>query len=107
MPTDNLDVLCQNIYNKMTRFAKNLVKTGEDIAQEYGIPIVNKRISITPISIGWRYCMHILRMIMLKIAQTLDRVCRRIGSKLYRRIFCYCFERHDPNADELLIRFYS
>ena len=36
----NLDVLCQNIYNKMTRFAKNLVKTGEDIAKEYGIPIV-------------------------------------------------------------------
>ena len=38
----NLDVLCRNIYEKITRLAKDLVKTGEDISQEYGIPIVNK-----------------------------------------------------------------
>ena len=47
----NLDVLCQNIYDKICRLAKDLVKTGEDISREFGIPIVNKRIAITPISL--------------------------------------------------------
>ena len=41
---------CEKIYNKITRLAGNLVKTGEDIEAEYGIPIINKRISVTPIS---------------------------------------------------------
>ena len=47
----NLEVLCQNIYNKITGLAKNLVQTGEDISKEFGVPIVNKRISITPIAL--------------------------------------------------------
>jgi len=42
---------CDKIYDKITRLAANLVKTGSDIENEYGIPIVNKRISVTPISI--------------------------------------------------------
>ena len=41
---------CEKIYNKITRLAGNLVKTGEDIEKEYGIPIINKRISVTPIA---------------------------------------------------------
>ncbi|MEG1778982.1 MAG: DUF711 family protein, partial [Oscillospiraceae bacterium] len=41
---------CEKVYNKITRLAKDLVKTGEDIEQEYGIPIINKRISVTPIA---------------------------------------------------------
>lgn len=41
---------CGKIYDKITRCAQNLVKTGEDIEQEYGIPIINKRISVTPIA---------------------------------------------------------
>ena len=45
----DIDVLCQNIYKKITSVAKDLVKTGEEIERKYGIPIVNKRISITPI----------------------------------------------------------
>lgn len=40
----------QNIYEKITSYAKDLVKTGEDLQREYGIPIVNKRISVTPIA---------------------------------------------------------
>ncbi|MFQ9071375.1 MAG: DUF711 family protein, partial [Faecalibacillus faecis] len=43
----DIDVLCQNIYKKITSIAKDLVKTGEEIERKYGIPIVNKRISIT------------------------------------------------------------
>ncbi len=42
---------CEKIYAKITRLAKDLVKTGEDISRQYGIPIINKRISVTPISI--------------------------------------------------------
>lgn len=41
---------CEKIYDKITRCAKDLVKTGEDISRQYGIPIINKRISVTPIS---------------------------------------------------------
>ena len=53
----NLDVLCSNIYNKITTLAKDLVTTGEEIAHEYGIPIVNKRIAITPIAlVGGKAC---------------------------------------------------
>ncbi len=46
----NPEKACEKIYNKITRLAGNLVKTGEDIEREYGIPIINKRISVTPIS---------------------------------------------------------
>lgn len=42
---------CDKIYDKITRYARDLVKTGEDIEKEYGIPIINKRISVTPVSI--------------------------------------------------------
>jgi len=42
---------CQKIYDKITKYAENLVKTGEDISSEFGIPIINKRISVTPISL--------------------------------------------------------
>ena len=42
---------CDKIYEKITRYAENLVKTGEDIEREFGIPIVNKRISVTPMAL--------------------------------------------------------
>ncbi len=46
----DIDVSCQKVYEKITRLAGNLVKTGCDIEAEYGIPIINKRVSVTPIS---------------------------------------------------------
>ena len=46
----DIDVSCEKVYNKIVRLAGNLVKTGEDIEAEYGIPIINKRISVTPIA---------------------------------------------------------
>ena len=42
---------CEKIYDKITRSAKDLVRVGEDIEAEFGIPIVNKRISVTPIAL--------------------------------------------------------
>jgi len=47
----SVDIACNKIYDKITRYAENLVATGEAIEKEFGIPIVNKRISVTPISL--------------------------------------------------------
>ena len=47
----DLIACCEKIYNKITRLAKNLVPVGEEIEAEFGIPIVNKRISVTPIAL--------------------------------------------------------
>ena len=63
--SDSLDEVCENIYNKITTKAKNLVKVGKEIEQEFGIPIVNKRISIcqhkdTIIRIDSYRCIRIL-----------------------------------------------
>lgn len=44
----DIDIMCDKVYDKITRYAKNLVATGEQIEKEFGIPIINKRISITP-----------------------------------------------------------
>ena len=49
--SDNLEKLCDNIYEKITTVAEDLVKTGNQIEREYALPIVNKRISVTPVSI--------------------------------------------------------
>ena len=47
----DIDKSCQKVYDKICTKAENLVKTGEDIEKEYGIPIINKRVSVTPIAI--------------------------------------------------------
>ena len=47
---DDMDRTCQKVYDKICRCAKDLVKTGEEIERQYGIPIINKRISVTPIA---------------------------------------------------------
>ena len=54
--SDSVEVTAKKIYEKITRLAKDLVKTGEDIEREFGIPIVNKRISVTPISLVAAAC---------------------------------------------------
>lgn len=49
--SDSAKTSCQRIYDKISRYAQNLVKTGEDIERDFGIPIINKRISVTPMAI--------------------------------------------------------
>lgn len=57
--TDNLEQLNKNIYDKITTVAEKLVATGQEIEKEFGIPIVNKRISVTPIAlVGGSACVH-------------------------------------------------
>ena len=54
--TEDIDRLCEKIYDKITKKAEKLVSESEQISQEYGIPIINKRISVTPIAIVAESC---------------------------------------------------
>lgn len=98
----DIDRLCRNIYDKITRLAKNLVKTGEDISKEFGVPIVNKRVSITPISlVGGSVCRTPEDYV--KVARTLDAAAKEVGINFlggYSAIVSKGISR----SDELLIR---
>ena len=74
----NLDVVKDKIYRKITSLAKDLVATGEAISRDYGIPIVNKRISVTPIAlVGAAACRTPEDFVA--IARTLDRAAKEVG----------------------------
>lgn len=76
--SDDLETLCSNIYCKITSKAKNLLKVASDIEKEYAIPIVNKRISVTPISlIGASSCKTPDDFV--KIAKILDKAAMEVG----------------------------
>ncbi len=73
---DTTEKLCQNIYDKITTSAKDLVKTGQEIEAKYGIPIIHKRVSVTPISlIGG----HRSPEDYVKIAKTMDKAAKEVG----------------------------
>ena len=73
-----LEKLNKNIYNKITRLGKDLVKTGEEISKDFGIPIVNKRVSVTPIAlVGGNACKTPEDFV--SIAKTLDKAAKAIG----------------------------
>ena len=92
----------RKVYEKITTLAKNLVKTGEEISREYGIPIVNKRISITPIAlVGGAACKTPEDFVTL--AHTLDKAAKEVGVNFiggYSALVC----KGMTKADELLIR---
>lgn len=67
---------CDKVYDKICRYASNLVKTGEDISKEYGIPIINKRISVTPISM---IAAASPSKSPAHFAQALDRAAKEVG----------------------------
>lgn len=74
----NLDKLKDNIYHKIYEASKELVETGEKISREFGIPIVNKRISVTPIAlVGGAACRT--KEDFASIALTLDKVAHEVG----------------------------
>ena len=73
-----VDVLCENIYNKILHYAGNLVATGEAIERDFGVPIVNKRVAVTPIAlVGGCACKTPADFV--KIAKTLDRAAKEVG----------------------------
>lgn len=100
--SDDLEVLNNNIYNKITRLAKNLVSTGEDISKEIGIPIVNKRISVTPIAlIGGSACKT--PQDYVTIAKTLDKAAHEVGVNFIGG-YSAIVSKGMTKSDELLIR---
>lgn len=72
----DIDKACEKVYDKICRCAQDLVKTGEDISKEYGIPIIHKRISVTPIALIAAACQS---QNIVKFAQTLDKAAKAVG----------------------------
>lgn len=92
----------RKIYKKITSLAKDLVKTGEEIELEYGIPIVNKRISVTPIAlVGGAACKSPEDFV--QIAQTLDRAAHEVGVNFIGG-YSALVSKGMTEADRLLIR---
>ena len=90
---------CEKIYNKITRCAKDLVKTGEDIENTFGIPIVNKRVSVTPISL---VAAASKTDNYLMFAEALDKAARTIGINFIGG-FTALVQKGFMNADKILI----
>lgn len=75
----DIDSMCEKVYKKITTYAKDLVKTGEDIEAEFGIPIINKRISITPVSNLVDALQNPTTEDCVKLAKTLDAAAKKVG----------------------------
>lgn len=100
--SDDLDVLCRRIHDKITRTARDLVKTGREIEREYAIPIVNKRISVTPIAlVGAAACKTTDDYV--KIAKTLDSAANEVGVNFLGG-FSALPAKGMTKSEELLIR---
>ena len=99
--SENLDEVNEKIYRKITTLAKDLVSTGEEIAREFGVPIVNKRISITPISlVGAAACKTPEDYVT--IAKTLDRAAHTVGVNFIGG-YSAIVSKGMTKSDELLI----
>ena len=72
--SEDAKVGTQKVYDKITRYAENLVKTGEDIEKEYGLPIINKRISVTPMSLISAASGH-----HAEYAKAMDKAAKEVG----------------------------
>lgn len=98
----SLKKTCDNVYAKLMRLAKKLVKTGDEIGREFGVPIVNKRISITPAAIVGSACCR-KPADFVKIAKTLDRAAKKLGVNFIGGYSAVVSKGMTP-ADEMLIR---
>ena len=97
----DLDKLCQNIRNKILNKAGRLVEEAEKISAKYGIPIVNKRVSVTPIAlVGASACKTSADFV--KIARTLDECAKEIGVNFIGG-YSAIVSKGMTRADELLI----
>lgn len=72
----DINIMCDKVYDKITRYAKDLVSTGEQIEKEFGIPIINKRISITPAAMILASCEN---RDAVKLAKTLEKAASACG----------------------------
>ena len=100
--SDDMDTLCSNIYRRITTTAKDLVKVGKEIEREYAVPIVNKRISVTPIGlIGASACKTTADYV--RIAKTLDEAAHEVGVNFLGG-FSAIPAKGMTKSEELLIR---
>ena len=99
---ESLKVTCDKIYAKLMRLAKDLVKTGDDIGREFGVPVINKRISITPVAIVGASCCK-KPSDFVRIAKTLDKAAKKLGVNFIGGYSAIVSKGMTP-ADELLIR---
>ena len=98
----SVEKVCENVYNKITTLAKNLVSTGKDIEKEYGIPIVNKRISVTPIAlVGSAACKTTDDF--FEISKSLDIAAKEVGVNFLGG-YSALVSKGMTKAEELLIR---
>lgn len=98
MSEDN-DKVCDNIYKKIKNYAKNLVSYADELADEYSIPIINKRISVTPIAMLGESCKN---PDYIKIAKTLDCAAKEVGVNFVGG-YSALVEKGITKGDELLI----
>lgn len=96
----DIKVFCKNVYDKITRTAANLVNTGEAIEAEYGIPIINKRISVTPIAIAAESCKT---DDLVCVAYALDKAAKEVGVNFIGG-FSALVEKGYTNGDRTLIK---
>lgn len=100
--SEELKLLNERIYDKITKTAKDLVKTGAEIERDFGIPIVNKRISVTPIAIVGSSACHSPED-FVTIAKTLDRAGKEVGVNFIGG-YSALVSKGMTAADEYLIR---
>ncbi len=95
----DVEKVCENIYNKIKKYAKNLVEYANELENEYSIPIINKRISVTPVSLIGEACKN---PDYVKIAQTLDMAGKEVGVNFIGG-FSALVEKGCTKGDRLLI----
>lgn len=95
----DIDRACDKVYNKITRCAENLVKVGENIEKEYGVPIINKRLSVTPIAIVSAAC----DASPVKFALTMEKAAKACGVNLIGG-YSALVQKGFSAGDERLIR---
>ena len=98
----DLNIMNEKIYNKITTKAKDLVATGDKIAAEFGIPVVNKRVSVTPIALVGGVACHSTED-FVSVAKTLDKAAKTIGVNFIGGYSALVSKGMTP-AEELLIR---
>lgn len=98
----NIEAVCEKVYQKITTKAKELVAVGEAIELEYGIPIINKRISVTPIAIVASAVTNTTITDCIQLAKALDRAAETVGVNFIGG-YSALVEKGYQGADRVLI----
>ena len=96
---EDCDIVCEKIYSKITKYAQNLVEYADELENEYSIPIINKRIAVTPIAVVGEACKN---PDYVKIAKTLNRAAYDTGVNFIGG-FSALVEKGFTKGDRLLI----